>query len=68
MNYYYIRDIEEDMYSYHIATNKKCKTLIDKAIYKYERERDNDVMSYITEMLDKNGIEYKFIEFTEIHY
>ena len=61
--FYKIKDVEYDEYNYYFMTDRKCGSLIQKAIDKWDRERDYDVWGYVEEELVKHGISFEFIEY-----
>lgn len=67
--FYKIKDTGDDEYSIYIWTDKKCKTLLKKAVGKYYKEEcDNCVMEYIEQELNKYNIKFSIIDFDEIEY
>lgn len=66
--YYKIKDIEDDEYSEYIWTDKKCGTIIKKAIAKYHNEGNDCVIEYIKQELDNHNIKWAIIDWNEIEY
>ena len=66
--FYKIKDSEDDEYSEYIWTDRKCSTLIKKAVRKYQSEGDDCVMEYIKQALDKHNIKFSIIDYNEIEY
>ena len=77
MKYFYkIRDVEdEEKYSQFLTTDKKCKELIECAIADWYGGDDNgnrveadNVFECIEQRLTNNGIQWKWIKFTNIDF
>lgn len=64
--FYKIKDVEDDNYNYYFTTNRKCGSIIQKAIDKWDRERDYHVWGYVEEELVKHGISFEFIEYDRV--
>lgn len=66
--FYKIADLSDDEWSIYLTTEKKCSTLIKKAIVRYYQEMDDCVMEYVKQELDKKDIKFSIIDFEVIDY
>ena len=75
-HFYKIRDIEDDdKYSQYLATNRKCKKIIERAIGDFyggdengNRIEADNVFDTIEQYLDMRDIEWKWIKFTVVDF